>query len=267
MLRAALAQRRRFPPLPPAAAAGLHGSGATQALAAEVAPARMEEAAQVVREVMGEPDPPPIRAQQALEEPLPLAALRFDDPQAAFKVRACCYVAGGPFLQGQHASLPRGTRSQHVRATCLFSTAQLLGPTLSLSAAPAPPPQAKSTLDLLRTLFVFRVCRIQSLVQNADSLLALSKRVFGSTLTNTVVRATFYKQFVAGESLEAVCDTIAALRRHGIGGITYFAESEPGGTWPDSFLRWPAPPPCLPCAPWSDLQGRTRCASSPRCAR
>jgi proline dehydrogenase len=171
----------------------------------------MEEAAQVVREVMGEPDPPPIRAQQALEEPLPLAALRFDDPQAAFK--------------------------------------------------------AKSTLDLLRTLFVFRVCRIQSLVQNADSLLALSKRVFGSTLTNTVVRATFYKQFVAGESLEAVCDTIAALRRHGIGGITYFAESEPGGTWPDSFLRWPAPPPCLPCAPWSDLQGRTRCASSPRCAR
>jgi hypothetical protein len=59
--------------------------------------------------------------------------------------------------------------------------------------------QAKSSLDLLRSLLVFRCCKIQPLVQNADSILAWSKRVFGTTLTKAVIKATFYKQFVAGE--------------------------------------------------------------------
>lgn len=66
------------------------------------------------------------------------------------------------------------------------------------AAAARPPAQAKSTGEIVRSLLVFKACKIGPLVRNADSLLRLSKRVFGSTLTNFVLRNTFYKQFVAG---------------------------------------------------------------------
>jgi hypothetical protein len=75
--------------LPSVSAANLHGSAAAvEQLAVANAPARMEEVAQAVKEVMGEPDPHHIQLQQEAEQPLPLAALKFDDPQAAFKVGA-----------------------------------------------------------------------------------------------------------------------------------------------------------------------------------
>ncbi|EFN55844.1 hypothetical protein CHLNCDRAFT_145399 [Chlorella variabilis] len=174
MLRAALpraaaaASCQRL--LPAVAAAGLHHAAWLAQQVAEAAPARMEEAAQAVKEVMGEPDPLVVQHLQAQAEPLPLAALRFDDPKAAFK--------------------------------------------------------AKSSLDILRSLLVFQLCKVQALVRNADSVLAWSKRVFGPRLTNAVIRHTFYKQFVAGECVEACREAVEALRRHGIGGITYCAESE-----------------------------------------
>jgi hypothetical protein len=56
-------------------------------------------------------------------------------------------------------------------------------------------------------------------VRHADTVLAWSKRLFGSTLTYAAIRHSFYKQFVSGESLEAARATMAELRRHGIGGI------------------------------------------------
>lgn len=43
------------------------------------------------------------------------------------------------------------------------------------------------------------MCRIRPIVEHADTLLAVSKRVLGSTIVNSVVRHTFYKHFVAGE--------------------------------------------------------------------
>lgn len=127
--------------------------------------------------------------------------------------------------------------------------------------------QAKSALDIMRSLLVFQVgmlgetwmdyhslvvatisilmfyclsvqpaldpwhpllqaCKIRPLVTHADSVLAWSKRVFGPTLTNLVIKHTFYRQFVAGECLEDCARTLAALRALGVGGITYNAESE-----------------------------------------
>ena len=89
--------------------------------------------------------------------------------------------------------------------------------------------QAKSTLDILRTLLVFQTCKIGPLVRHADTVLAWSKRLLGSTLTYAAIRHTFYKQFVAGESLEAICTTVAVLRWHGIGSIAV-VEAEAGQT-------------------------------------
>ncbi|KAL4856165.1 Proline dehydrogenase 1 [Chlorella vulgaris] len=157
--------------LPSVSAANLHGSAAAvEQLAVANAPARMEEAAQAVKEVMGEPDPHHIQLQQEAEQPLPLAALKFDDPQAAFK--------------------------------------------------------AKSSLDLLRSLLVFRCCKIQPLVQNADSILAWSKRVFGTTLTKAVIKATFYKQFVAGEDAQRIQPTLRKMKASGVRAILDYAAED-----------------------------------------
>jgi proline dehydrogenase len=82
-------------------------------------------------------------------------------------------------------------------------------------------------------------------------VLAWSKKVFGSTLTNAVIRHTFYKQFVAGESVAACCAALRVLRQHSIGGVTYCGESE----WGRPAAAAPADcwcAPCaLPCAAWT----------------
>lgn len=70
--------------------------------------------------------------------------------------------------------------------------------TLLISYNNWPAMQSKSNLDLMRSLAVFQMCRLRPIVDNADSILAWSKRIFGSTLVNAVVRQTFYKHFVAG---------------------------------------------------------------------
>lgn len=62
--------------------------------------------------------------------------------------------------------------------------------------------------------------------------------MFGSTLTNVIIRATFYKQFVAGESVEACAATLRALRRCGIGGVTVMEVEEGEGAEGGFF------PPC-----------------------
>ncbi len=57
-------------------------------------------------------------------------------------------------------------------------------------------------------------------------------------------------QFVAGESLEACCAALRALRQHGIGGVTYCAESEWGGPLLPPLLTAAVCPVCPPlCRP------------------
>lgn len=132
------------------------------------------------------------------------------------------------------------------------------------------PHQAKSTLDILRSLAVFSACRITPLVTHADAVLAWAKKVhttttvavappaaaarqrslptfsapvtpvlprplsscrrrqvLGARLTNAAIRATFYKQFVAGESVAACAAALRQLAACGIGGITVL-EAEQG---------------------------------------
>lgn len=43
--------------------------------------------------------------------------------------------------------------------------------------------------------------QIKPLVNNADALLKLSKKVLGSTIVNGVVKRTFFRHFCAGEAL------------------------------------------------------------------
>lgn len=66
----------------------------------------------------------------------------------------------------------------------------------------------KTTFDLLRAYAVFRLCGVQSFVHNSETLLGLSKRLLGQSLTYAVVKHTFFKHFCAGE---AVMDTMCTV--------------------------------------------------------
>ena len=110
--------------------------------------------------------------------------------------------------------------------------------------------QAKSTLDIVRSLLVFRACQIGPLVANADAVLAWSKRVFGPRLTNWGIRHSFYKQFVAGEvAAGSVC------LRSRLAARACAPAGTPTGAGPDR--RRCAPAACVPPARWPATPSRT----------
>ena len=87
--------------------------------------------------------------------------------------------------------------------------------------------ESKPTKDLLRATFVYTLCRIQPIVNNSEALLKLTRRVFGNTITDAILKATLYGHFCAGEDEQRLQPAIAELRRNGIGGILdYAAESD-----------------------------------------
>lgn len=85
---------------------------------------------------------------------------------------------------------------------------------------------AKSALDILRSLLVFKACQIRPLVRNADAVLDWSTRLLGSTLVNAVIRRTFYKQFVAGTDAQSIQPTLRFLRENGIRAILDYAAED-----------------------------------------
>jgi len=53
----------------------------------------------------------------------------------------------------------------------------------------------KSLLDLVLAYSVFTACKLPWLVNNADSVYKTARKVFGATLTDGVVKRTFFKHF------------------------------------------------------------------------
>ena len=87
--------------------------------------------------------------------------------------------------------------------------------------------ESKSNKYLLRATLVFTLCRIQPIVNHSESLLKLTRRVFGNTITDAILKATLYGHFCAGENEQRLQPVIAELRHNGIGGILdYAAESD-----------------------------------------
>lgn len=70
-----------------------------------------------------------------------------------------------------------------------------------------------SMSDLLRSLFVFSLCRHRWLVDNWESLLNFSCRIFGSRAVFAFIRFSFFKVFCGGEALEEVIQTLDKLKQ------------------------------------------------------
>lgn len=78
---------------------------------------------------------------------------------------------------------------------------------------------SKSTFEVLRAIAVFKACRFPFLVKHADAMLNLSTKMFGSTITNAVVKHTFFNHFCAGEDSVDMKPVIEKLRKNNIGPI------------------------------------------------
>ncbi|KAH9598497.1 Proline dehydrogenase domain [Trypanosoma melophagium] len=94
--------------------------------------------------------------------------------------------------------------------------------------------RGKSVWWLLRALLVLRMCRIQYLSRHSVALMKRAESVFGPYLAyNTVVRATVFGHFCAGEDERELKCTVKALEKQGIGSVLdYAAEADAEGFAP-----------------------------------
>ncbi|XP_006899777.1 PREDICTED: probable proline dehydrogenase 2 [Elephantulus edwardii] len=74
----------------------------------------------------------------------------------------------------------------------------------------------KNTRELTRALLVLRLCAWPPLVTHGLALQAWSRRLLGSRLSSMLLRASFYGQFVAGETAEEVKDCVLQLQHLGL---------------------------------------------------
>ena len=87
--------------------------------------------------------------------------------------------------------------------------------------------QHKTNISLVKSLLVFSACKVPFLVNNAEELLKLSRKIFGEGFTKIVLKASFFGQFCAGEDENSIKPTIQKLEIAGIGSILdYAAESD-----------------------------------------
>ena len=86
---------------------------------------------------------------------------------------------------------------------------------------------ALSTSVLARTYLVLQMCRVRLLVDNAEGLLSISRRVLGDGFVSAMVRPTFFGHFCAGEDETSITPTVQFLRQSGVGAILdYAAEAD-----------------------------------------
>lgn len=81
---------------------------------------------------------------------------------------------------------------------------------------------AKSTKQLLNSLFVYSVCSSKHLVSLAPRVLDITKNTPLQPLLNAVIRRTFFEQFCAGETLPQAMKTVGSLHENGINTIVDF---------------------------------------------
>jgi proline dehydrogenase len=86
--------------------------------------------------------------------------------------------------------------------------------------------ESKTTWEIMRSLLVFRICKMSWLVKKADTILKWSKRLFTPYLVNFVVKNTFYGQFVAGSNAETIQPVMKHLERNGIHSVLDYAAED-----------------------------------------
>ncbi|CAH1801476.1 unnamed protein product [Owenia fusiformis] len=76
--------------------------------------------------------------------------------------------------------------------------------------------KTKSTWEIIRALVILRTCSYNYFVDNSVKFLGLSQRFLGRSLTDFVVKPTFYGHFVAGDTPESITSTVRKLKSGGV---------------------------------------------------
>ncbi|KAJ3605082.1 hypothetical protein NHX12_027132 [Muraenolepis orangiensis] len=86
--------------------------------------------------------------------------------------------------------------------------------------------RSKDNVELLRSMFVFKLCTFDFLVDKNKELMAISKKVFGQRLFERLMKMTFYGQFVAGEDHESIKPLIRKNQAFGVGAVLDYSVEE-----------------------------------------
>lgn len=86
--------------------------------------------------------------------------------------------------------------------------------------------KSKDSLELLRSLVVFKLCSYDFLVDKNKEITALGQKVLGRPLFNQVMKMTFYGQFVAGEDHVAIKPLIQKNQAYGVGSVLDYSVEE-----------------------------------------
>ncbi|XP_063769230.1 proline dehydrogenase 1, mitochondrial [Pseudophryne corroboree] len=86
--------------------------------------------------------------------------------------------------------------------------------------------RSKPTWELLRSMLVFWLCSVDALVERNQQLLKLSRKILGQRLFETLMKMTFYGQFVAGEDQESIKPLIRRNHAFGVGSVLDYSVEE-----------------------------------------
>eukprot|EP00066_Takifugu_rubripes_P008781 XP_003975246.1 PREDICTED: proline dehydrogenase 1, mitochondrial-like [Takifugu rubripes] len=86
--------------------------------------------------------------------------------------------------------------------------------------------KSKDSLELLRSLVVFKLCSYDFLVDRNREIMTLGKKILGQTGFNQLMKMTFYGQFVAGEDHVAIRPLIRKNQAFGVGSVLDYSVEE-----------------------------------------
>ncbi|XP_068166800.1 proline dehydrogenase 1, mitochondrial [Antennarius striatus] len=86
--------------------------------------------------------------------------------------------------------------------------------------------RSKDSLELLRSLVVFKLCSYDILVDKNKEIMDLSKKILGQRAFNSFMKMTFYGQFVAGEDHIAIRPLIQKNQAFGVGSVLDYSVEE-----------------------------------------
>ncbi|XP_059193367.1 proline dehydrogenase 1, mitochondrial [Centropristis striata] len=86
--------------------------------------------------------------------------------------------------------------------------------------------KSKDSLELLRSLVVFKLCSYDFLVDKNTEIMDLGKKIMGQKAFNQFMKMTFYGQFVAGEDHMAIRPLIQRNQAFGVGSVLDYSVEE-----------------------------------------
>ncbi|KAF4113816.1 proline dehydrogenase 1, mitochondrial [Onychostoma macrolepis] len=86
--------------------------------------------------------------------------------------------------------------------------------------------KSKDTLELLRSLVVFKLCSYDILVEKNKEIMDLSRKLLGQKTFEQFMKMTFYGQFVAGEDHQSIRPVVQKNQAYGVGAVLDYSVEE-----------------------------------------